>query len=45
MKRTSITQYVKMSEAFGKTYLHNQALYEINNGTEFTNVTKLRVKN
>ena len=34
-----------MSEAFRKIYLHHQALYELNNVTEFTNVTKLRIEN
>ena len=34
-----------MSEAFHKLYLHSQALYKINNVTEFTNATKLRIKN
>ena len=45
IKQTSETQYVKMSEAFRKIYSHHQALYKINNVTEFTNVTKLRIKN
>ena len=44
-KRTNKTQYVKMSEAFRKIYLHHHALYAINNVTEFTNVTKLRIRN
>ena len=34
-----------MSEAFHKIYLHHQALYKINNVTEFTNAKKLRIKN
>ena len=34
-----------MSEAFRKIYLHHQALYKINNVTEFTNAKKLRIKN
>ena len=33
-----------MSEAFRKICLHHQALYEINNVTEFTSATKLRIK-
>ena len=45
-KQTNKTQYVKMSEAFCKIYLHHQALYKINNvTTESTNATKLRIKN
>ena len=40
-KRTNKTQYVKMSKAFRKIYLHHQALYKINNVTEFTNATKI----
>ena len=43
-KRTSKTQYVKTSEAFRKIYLRYQALYKVNNVTEFTTVTKLRIK-
>ena len=43
-KRTNKTQYVKMSEAFCKIYLHHQALYKENNVAEFTNATKLRIK-
>ena len=34
-----------MSEAFRELYLHHQALYKINNVTEFSNATKLRIKN
>ena len=34
-----------MSEAFRKIYLHHEPLYEINNVTEFTNATKIRIKN
>ena len=34
-----------MSEAFRKIYLRHQALYKINNVTEFTNAKKLRIKN
>ena len=34
-----------MSEAVRKKYLHHQAIYKINNVTEFTNATKLRIKN
>ena len=34
-----------MSEAFRKIYLHHQALYKINNVTEFTKAKKLRIKN
>ena len=30
-KRTNKIQYVKMSNAFRKIYLHHQALYKINN--------------
>ena len=44
-KQTNKTQYVKMSEAFRKIYLHHQALYKINNVTESTNATKLTIKN
>ena len=33
-----------MIEAFFKIYLHHQALYKMNNVTEFTNATKLRIK-
>ena len=33
-----------MREAFRTIYLHDQALYEINNATEFTNPTNLRMK-
>ena len=43
-KQTNKTQYVKMSKAFHKIYLHHQALYKINNFTEFTNATKWRIK-
>ena len=39
-KQTNKTQYVKMSKAFHKIYLHHQALYKINNFTEVTNATK-----
>ena len=45
IKWASKAQHVKMSDAFRKIYLHNQAPYEINDVTEFTNVTKLRIKN
>ena len=45
IKRTSKTQYVKMSKAFRKIYSHHQALYKINSVTEITNVTKLRIEN
>ena len=31
--------------AFHKIYLHHQVLYKTNNVTEFTNATKLRIKN
>ena len=34
-----------MSEAFRKICLHHQTLYKMNNVTEFTNATKLRIKN
>ena len=34
-----------MSKAFPKMYLHHQALYKIINVPEFTNATKLRIKN
>ena len=34
-----------MSEAVLKIYFLHQAIYKINNVTEFTNATKLRVKN
>ena len=44
-KWTNQTQYVKMSEAFWKMYLHHQVLYKVNNVIEFTNATKLRIKN
>ena len=33
-----------MSQAFCKIYSHHQALYKINNVTEFTNAKKLRIK-
>ena len=36
-KQTNKIQYVKMSKAFRKIYLHHQTLYKINNVTEFTN--------
>ena len=44
-KQTNKIQYVKMSKAFRKIYLHHQTLYKINNVTEFTNAAKLRIKN
>ena len=44
-KWTNKNQYVKMSEVFRKIYLHHQALHKINNVTEFTNTTTLRIKN
>ena len=43
-KRTNKNQYIKMSEAFCKIYLHQQAFYKTNNVTEFTNATKLRIR-
>ena len=44
-KRTNKIQYVKISKAFHKIYLHHQTLYKTNNVTEFTNAAKLRIKN
>ena len=44
-KRTNKTQYVKMSEAFCKIYLHHQALYKENNATKLRIKKRSRIKN